>query len=171
MNRVRWSTFYRWLDSKQVRMPEYAPGEPPDLNEIASLLVRVQNSRDDIESRLRRIDQRLGSLRRDAALLAESRRLQRLEAHGDAAVATAKTQRDRDMLADLSAQSTSARLAVVIGTIKEYEAAHAAASRMIQTLQTAKETLNALRSIVLTGADDAESFRSQTWRRRNGIGN
>lgn len=151
-SRIDWPKFYRHLDSLVVQLPRYEPGDAYDLNEVSRLLTRVQANRDRLDNIARKVGRMLAEVKRRLDVEQEMRRIARLSALSDPAIASLRTRREREDAAEEVVNQRSAVIALLRGRRHELEAAQSAVDGMLRTLQAAKESLNAIKSIALAGS-------------------
>lgn len=158
-NGVDFDALYQWLERLSVVLPDIDPGCPINQTEIAQCMLRVQNCRTQAEQVATLLERRLGEIKRKVDILTEARRLEKAEALANVNIRSlAKV--DRDAAIDASVGHTSAKLATAKGEKSQVEAALKAVRAHMDTLEMAKQTLNA----VLRIADDT-GYRSHTFRR------
>lgn len=145
---VDWEQFYRALERFRVELPSFNPGEPPDPASIVSLMFKVQNHRNGLDTIARKIEQRLASYRTKVQILTEQLRHERILWEADPAVASLRTKAARKEQADMLSSTTAARLAFCKGEVAQYESAKKVVTMQLDTLETAKQTLNAARAML-----------------------
>jgi len=146
---IDWDRFYQWLESRSVELPAYEPGDPVSLSEVASVMVKVQNSRSDLDAAARKLDQKIGLEKRNIHVWQERRRMVRLDAKRSDEVRRLSRREDRDAAVETASQGEDARIAVAKARVEELEAARKSIQAMVATLETAKQTLNALKQVGL----------------------
>lgn len=140
---IDWDRFYRGLEALVVPIPDPSPGEPVSVAEIRDLLLRVQANRQRLDRVGVKLGQRLASTRRALSVKTEDLRLARVYAGSAAEVRGLRASDRADAVSAMTAVA-SARLAALRGKLAELEAAARAVDIQTRSLQTSKETLNAV---------------------------
>lgn len=146
---VKWDSLYRQLDALTVTIPERADGEPPDPNTLIRLFGEVQNNRVKAERLQRYCERKIALLRRSIAMNTERRRLERARAENNLAVRAAQGRRKQEAAIELVVEKYTMALANEKGSLAEWEAALRAVTLASQTLETAKQTLNSMRNLMM----------------------
>lgn len=155
---VEWERLYAYLDSLVVQMPEGGPGEPPDGLGVSLLLARVQNNRQKLESLLRLVEERVATTKRVLAAAVEILRTEQAELVAGSA-RDGHTAAQRRARAELDTSHRRAEVAVIKGRAAAYEGARKAVGSQMETMETAKQTLNSIKALILGGASpDGDEF-------------
>lgn len=146
---VAWDVLFAYLDSLTVPIPEGAPGEPPDGLAVAILLGKVQNNRDKAVMLYRICEQRVAETKRSIGVQTEILRAERNERLRNADGQTADVRRAE---AEAGAAHSSAGVAILKARLAAFEGARNSVKATIDTLETAKQSLNSIKQLILGGA-------------------
>lgn len=143
---IDFDALYAWLDAMMVTLPEGAAGEPISPREIARYLIIVQNRRVEVDRVLMTLERRVGLMDRRLEVAKERARLARTNYASDPILVrlpksvreASVNRRTQDLLGAVSKIKSDRSLV---------EAAVRAVKSHIDTLETAKQTLNALRQL------------------------
>lgn len=137
-----WSAFYAHLAGFAVTLPTYQPGDAINPHELHYYLGLIQNRRQGVDDLAVRLDQRIGLLAsRIESLKALITNERIMYATEDSVVSL--PQRQRKQAVEEMLLSKLSKLGLFKATLKQAEAARRAVDQRINSLQTAKETLNA----------------------------
>ena len=142
---VVWDRLFEYLDSCVVMIPEYAPGEPPDPSSLANLMARVQNNRQKVESLYRIVQQRIAEAKRAHDTAKEGLRVERSQLIGQVAGYNAEERKANLEAFTIRGSATVNTLAAIRAA---FEGAEKAVRSQLDTLETAKQTLNSIRQLV-----------------------
>jgi hypothetical protein len=159
---IDFDRFFAWLDSLTVPLPEPDGSTPVPSSVIASLLPRVQNRRADATRAALVLERRAGESKRKIDVLTEQRRLEKAEIESDQRYRRLR-RADLDATVAAATGEVSAMIAQEKAAKDRIDAALRAAKVQIDTLETAKQTLNALARI----AEENEPYLNHR-RRMNG---
>lgn len=160
--KVSWDLFFKFLDSLVVSVPEAAEGEPPDGYAVGLLMARVQNNRQKLEALSRLVDQRVATTRRQLSIAVEQLRteraiLLRAEDHPNSAHAKARVE---SMTAHVATNVAGFR-----ARLADFEGARDSVRSQMKTMETCKQTLNSIRSLILGGVSpDGDEFTGRSSR-------
>lgn len=148
---IDWQKFYRVLDRMTIQIPEPDPADPDQLHDIMRLFVTVNNKRMILDKTMRKLERRLGATRNDIVVYEERLKIERAEyMHQGNELALCKNKDERNSMLDLLTRSTSARLASLRADKANLMHARDAVESTMNTLKSSKETLNGMKTILLT---------------------
>jgi len=154
---IDFEKFYKLLNRMRVSIPEPDEANPARMHEIGTLLARVSNNRVTLDTTARKLDRMLGSTKNDIEIYIEKVRIARAEAtHDHEALAGCSNKEQRQAMIDLLTRNESAHLALLKAKKGQLEHARAAVESMIQTLKATKETLNSLKSIMISDMENLQ---------------
>lgn len=153
---IDFDKLYQWLDDQTVTLPETDGGDSISPREVTQLLLKVQNRRSAVDRIVRTLERRDGECKRRHGMLVEMRRLQRSEMESDNRFRRlAKV--DREAAIARGTGNATAEIAIEHSKRARIEAALRAAKNQLDTLETAKQTLNTLSRI--SESDGPSSYR------------
>lgn len=154
---INYQKFYRLLDRMTVRIPEPDAANPAQLHEIGKLLIRTNNHRAALDRTLTKLDRLIGSTKNDIEIVKEQLRIDRAEArHDPNAIAGCNNKEEREAMVDLLTRRRSAQLAQLQAKRSQLEHAKQAVESKMNTLKACKETLNSLKTIILSDMENSE---------------
>lgn len=143
-----WNKLYRALDSLTVTIDLPTTGETIPFSKLSDYFLLVQNNRSRLDRISRKVERKIGEVRRALSINTEMRRVERAELMLDPSLHTLRVG-ERDAIVERMAGVTTARIASLKATLAEFEAAHRAISTQRDTLEAAKQSLNAIKSLML----------------------
>lgn len=143
---IDFDRYYAWVDSLTVTLPDMDPADAPDLRTIAMLLAKVQNRRSDAERVAALLERKIGECKRQSVILIEGRRLERAEYLSNQAYRGLPAIH-RDAIVESGTGKTTALIASAAARKAELDAALRVIRSQIDSLEMAKQTLNAISRI------------------------
>ncbi len=150
---VNWEKFYARLATLTVSLPTPGDGEVINPAEIASLMLRVQSKRDAADQLYQKLTRLLAETKRRLDTLDHTLRVERCSLQEDATLIPDSVKGDnRRARIEWMTSNTSGTIALLKARKSELELARDGVATRIKTLETAKETLNAVRSLISPSA-------------------
>jgi cell division protein FtsB len=153
---VDWAKLTRYLESCLVQIPEVAEGESMSPATLVSLLTRVQSARQRLDVLALRVTQLYAEAKRRADYLSEHYRQTLTVISQEPDIRRAKPA-DRKALIEAYTAREAASLVAAKARVSELQQVKDAVERALKTSDRAKETLNAIRALIVTEAGSASS--------------
>lgn len=141
---IDWPKFYAAVESLSVPMPTYAPGEPADLGDLRRLLCKVQDNRDRGNRLLNSILQRLAEAKRNRDIAKTTLRVERVTYASDPQILALRSAAERRQSIDELGVPLVTKIGFLESRIAELGIARECVENALRSLETAKETLNAI---------------------------
>lgn len=147
-----WDNFYRLLDQFTVTVDLPTDGESIPVVTLQQAFIRVQDSRARLDRISRKVERRLGEIRRSLRIAQEVRRIEEAERRVQPDLAKLKVS-DRDAIVRIWSSGATAKIAALRALEADFEAAQRAVGQQRDTLEAHKQTLNAIKSLMLEHRD------------------